>query len=118
MNFDHGRQERFVEQLRRSLPLSAHASPALLAFLRALGAIGRGSPRLMVINVFDAGEGRSLMCRFTVVGEGAGRGFVAPLAQLALDRRRTVGSDAALCQRPVTTPKRSADRSARYIRAR
>ncbi|ULO24589.1 hypothetical protein [Methylocystis sp. SB2] len=94
MDFDHKRQECFVQNLRRAIPVSAHARPALLTFLRARGVIGPGSPRLKVIDVFDAGDDRGLMCRFTIAGEVEGRGFVAPLAQLALERRRAVAPNA------------------------
>ncbi len=104
MDYEHGKQQRFVQNLRRALPVSAHARPALLAFLRARGAIGRGSPRLTVIDIFDAGQDRGLMCRFTIAGEGEARGFVAPLAQLALERRRAVASDASLRRRHSYRP--------------
>ncbi len=90
MDLDHGEQQRFVQNLRRALPVPAHARRALIAFLRARGAIGRGSPRLTVFDVFDAGAERGLMCRFTIAGETDGAAFVAPLAQLALERRRAV----------------------------
>ncbi len=88
MNFDHGRQERIVQNLRRALPLSAHPRPALLAFLRARGLIGRAAPRLIVLDVFDAGEDRGVMCRFAIAEDGEASSFIAPLAQVALARRR------------------------------
>jgi hypothetical protein len=105
MDFDHGEQQRILQNLRRALPVSAHARPALLAFLRARSAIGRGSPRLTIIDIFDAGQDRGLMCRFTIAGEAEeGRGFVAPLAQLALGRWRAVVQDASLRQRRFPQP--------------
>ncbi len=104
MDFDHGEQLRFVQNLRRALPVSAHARPALLAFLRARGAIGRASPRLMIVDIFDAGEDRGLMCRFTIAGETEEAAFVAPLAQLALDRRRAIVSNVALRRRHCLRP--------------
>lgn len=99
MDFDHGRQERFVQNLRRALPVSAHARPALLDFLRAHGVVCRASPRLTIIDIFDAGQDCGPMCRFVIAGEAEGRGFVAPLAQLALDRRRAAALDAFLRRR-------------------
>lgn len=99
MDYEHGKQERLVERVRRALPVSAHARPALLTFLRARSAVGRGSPRLTIIDLFDAGQDRGLMCRFTIAGEGEVAAFVAPLAQLALERRRAVASDASLRRR-------------------
>lgn len=104
MDFDHGKRQRYVQNLRRALPVSAHARPSLLDFLRARGAIGRASPRLMVVDIFDAGEDRGLMCRFTIAGETEGAAFVAPLAQLALDRRRAIVSNAALRRRHCLRP--------------
>lgn len=104
MDFDHGEQKRFVQNLRRALPVTAHARPALLTFLRARGAIGRGSPRLTVIDIFDAGQGCGLMCRFTIAGETDGAAFVAPLEQLALERRRAGASDASLRRRHSCRP--------------
>ncbi len=87
MDFDHGRQERLVQNLRRTLPLSAHPRPPLLAFLRARGLNGRGAPRLIVLDVFDAGEDRGLMCRFAIAEDGEASSFIAPLALIALARR-------------------------------
>jgi len=87
VSFDHGRQERFVENLRRTLPLSAHPRPPLLAFLRARGLNVRAAPRLVILDVFDAGEGCGLMCRFAIAEDGEASSFIAPLAQVALARR-------------------------------
>ena len=96
MDSDHGEQQRIVQNLQRFRPVTVHARAALLAFLRARGAIGRGSPRLTAIDVFDAGQDRGLMCRFKIAGEAEGRGFVAPLAQVALGRRRAVAQNPSL----------------------
>jgi hypothetical protein len=87
MDFDHERQERLVENLRRTLPLSAHPRPPLLAFLRARGLNGRGAPRLIVLDIFDAGATGGLMCRFAIAEDGEAASFIAPLAQVALARR-------------------------------
>lgn len=87
MNFDRVRQESLVHSLRGALPLSAYPRPPLLAFLRERGAIGRNTPRLVVIDIFDAGATQGLMCRFEIADDVNASGFVAPLAQIALDRR-------------------------------
>ncbi len=87
MNFDHGRQERLVQNLRRALPLSAHPRPPLLAFLRSRGLIGRAAPRLVVLDIFDAGAAGGPMCRFAIAEDGEAASFIAPLAQVALQRR-------------------------------
>jgi hypothetical protein len=76
---------RFVETLRRSAPLAAHARPALLAFLQARGAAGRASPRLEIVDIFQANVAGELMCRF-VIREIGDQTFVAPFAHVALDR--------------------------------
>ncbi|MDP3552931.1 hypothetical protein [Methylocystis sp.] len=87
MDFDQVKRSHFIHNLRRALPLAAHARPALLAFLRARGVNGRGAPRLIVLDVFDAGEDRGLMCRFAIAEDGEASSFIAPLAQVALARR-------------------------------
>ncbi|MFO1103071.1 MAG: hypothetical protein U1E20_09235 [Methylocystis sp.] len=67
------------------MPLSARPRPALLAFLRARGMIGRGAPKLVIVDIFDSGA-QDLMCRFVIEGD-AETSFVASLAQIAFDRR-------------------------------
>lgn len=104
MNLDHGKQERLVRNLRPALPVSAYPRPALLDFLRARRTAGRVSPRLRVIDIFDAGRDCGPMCRFTIAGDTDGAVFVAPLAQLALERRRAVASDASLRRRHSYRP--------------
>ncbi|MGJ0620154.1 MAG: hypothetical protein ACR65Z_05475 [Methylocystis sp.] len=87
MDFNQNNQERFILHLRRALPLPAHPRTALLAFLRERGVIARGAPRLIVLDVFDAGGSSGLMCRFAVAEHGDGATFIAPFAQVALARR-------------------------------
>ncbi len=87
MDFDQAKQGQFILHLRRALPLSAHPRPALIAFLRARGLIGRAAPRLIVLDVFDAGADRGLMCRFAIAEDGEASSFISPLAQVALARR-------------------------------
>lgn len=87
MDLNCANRGTLVQNLRRTSPLSAFPRPALVAFLRARGYAGRGSPQLIVLDVFDAGAARGLMCRFAVVEDGDGSSFIAPLAQVALQRR-------------------------------
>ncbi|HEY8125475.1 MAG TPA: hypothetical protein VIF88_08670 [Methylocystis sp.] len=87
MDFDPIKRGHFIQNLRRALPLSAHPRPALLGFLRERGVIGRGAPRLVVIDIFDAGAARGVMCRFAIAEDCEAASFIAPLAQLALERR-------------------------------
>jgi histidinol-phosphate/aromatic aminotransferase/cobyric acid decarboxylase-like protein len=99
MDWERGKREQLFQRLRRSLPLTAYPRPALFAFLKTHRVMGRGSPRLTLVDVFDAGQDRDLMCRFTIEGETEGRGFVAPLAQLALHSLSAVAPDATLRRR-------------------
>jgi hypothetical protein len=87
MDFDCAKRGSLVQNLRRALPLSAHARPALVTFLRARGYTGRASPRLIVLDVFDAGAAGGIMCRFAIDNDGKASGLMAPLAQIALERR-------------------------------
>jgi hypothetical protein len=87
MNFDHDKEQRSIDRLRHFLPIAAFPRRPLLIFLSARGVAGRGAPRLLVTDLFDAGEGYGLMCRFSLFGGGGVGSFVAPLSHIALDRR-------------------------------
>ncbi|AZG78057.1 hypothetical protein [Methylocystis rosea] len=107
MDSDRVNRESLVHNLRDALPLSARPRPALLAFLRARGAIGRSAPRLVVVDIFDAGGTQGLMCRFDIADEiDAPSSFVAPLTQLALDRRHPLAQ--RLAERRRHTPRTGA----------
>jgi hypothetical protein len=90
MDRDQVTRTSLIHSLRRALPLSAHPRPALIAFLRERGVVGRGSPRLVILDVFDAGAAGGLMCRFAVADNEEASGFIAPLAQVAFDRRHSM----------------------------
>lgn len=87
MDFNRITSSQFIHQLRRALPLPAHARPALTVFLRERGVVTRGAPRLVILDVFNAGEVGGLMCRFAVAENRDSSNFIAPLAQVALERR-------------------------------
>jgi hypothetical protein len=87
MDFDRINRGHFLHNLRRALPLLAHARPPLIASLRARGVIARAAPRLIILDVFDAGDAGGLMCRFALAEDGDAASFVAPFAQVALARR-------------------------------
>lgn len=87
MDFDCARKGSLVDNLRRALPLPAHPKQALTAFLRERGVVARGAQRLIVLDVFDAGDAGGLMCRFAIAEDGEASSFIAPLAQVALERR-------------------------------
>lgn len=78
----------FLPRPRATPPLSAYGEPALLSFLRDhLASVGT-SPRLTVTNVFDAGEAGGFMRQFVERKPSrASRIFVAPLTQIAFERR-------------------------------
>lgn len=76
---------RKIDRLRRTLPVSGYPRPTLLMELRIRKAVGRSTPKLKVIDIFDVGNGQALMCRFLVCEHDA-RSFIAPLSQIALDR--------------------------------
>ncbi|MFO1126693.1 MAG: hypothetical protein U1E25_16405 [Methylocystis sp.] len=87
MDFDRVKSTHFVHHLRRALPLPAHPKKALIAFLRERGVVTRGAPRLVILDVFDAGTASGMMCRFAIAEDGEAASFIAPLAQVALERR-------------------------------
>jgi hypothetical protein len=85
----------FLDQLRRSLPAAAHARQPLLGYLQSTQIIGSTSPRLRIINVFPNDHGENIMCQFTIDGDASARIFVAPLTQVALNRRHPAAREAA-----------------------
>jgi hypothetical protein len=87
MDFDRITSSHYIHHLHRALPLPAHARPALIAFLRERGVVTRGAPRLVILDVFDAGAASGMMCRFAIAEDGEAASFIAPLAQVALQRR-------------------------------
>ena len=97
MDFDQAKQGQFILRLRLTLPLSAHPRPALIAFLRERGVVAHGAPRLVVLDVFDAG---GMMCRFALAEDGDASSFIAPLAQVALARRHPARLRVARRRRP------------------
>jgi hypothetical protein len=50
---------------------------------------------LRIINVFLNSHGQKIMCQFTIEGDASARIFVAPLTQLALNRRHPAAREAA-----------------------
>ena len=81
---------RLMEALRRCLPLMAH--PRGRSLTSSITASRRRGPdrRCRVTNVFDAGDSFGLMCQIEI-GDGADLAiFVAPIAELAFDRRHPI----------------------------
>jgi hypothetical protein len=93
IDFNHATRP-LLERLRRGLPASAHARQPLLGYLQSRQIIGSTSPRLRIINVFPSDHSENIMCQFTIEGDANARVFVAPLTQLALDRRHPAAREA------------------------
>jgi hypothetical protein len=104
MDFDQVKRGHVIHNLRRALPVSAHARPALIAFLRERGVIARGATRLVILDIFDAGDAGGVMCRFAIAEDSEAASFIAPLAQLALARRHPAARLRAGRQRQPPPP--------------
>jgi len=88
--------EQLVQKLRRALPLTAHGRPSLTAVLGRSLACANLMPRVTVTDVFYAGEENGLMCRVDVHGvTDEPVVVVAPVTQLAFNRRHPVARDIA-----------------------
>ncbi|MGD9544271.1 MAG: hypothetical protein AB7F41_08505 [Methylocystis sp.] len=85
----------FLDRLRRSLPAAAHARQPLLGYLQSKRVIGSTSSTLRIVNVFLNGYDGNIMCQFAIEGDARARVFVAPLSQLALNRRHPAARKAA-----------------------
>ncbi len=105
MNCALRQEEMIAHRLGLALPLAAYGRPALVRFLRSRLSLERTSPRLTVTNVFYAGGDRDFMCQFVVNGAtGASHAFVAPIGQLALDRRHPILRQIAAHRRRKASP--------------
>jgi hypothetical protein len=90
------RAEHLVQKLRRALPLTAHGRPPLTTALRRLLSCQDVIPCVTVTDIFYAGEENGLMCRIDVHGLiDEPVVVVAPVGQLAFNRRHPVARDIA-----------------------
>ncbi len=90
------RAERLAQKLRRALPLAAHGLTALAAALRRRFSGANVLTRLTVTDVFYASEEKGLMCRIDLHGKsGPPILLVAPLTQLAFNRRHAIAQEIA-----------------------
>lgn len=89
-------EDKLIWRLQRQLPLYAHCRPSLLGFLRAR--IGNVSiaPRLKITGVFRADCAGGIICKI-VLDDGLAQQqvFVAPLEDLAIDRRHPIAQEIA-----------------------
>jgi hypothetical protein len=90
-SFECSQLRDLIGQFRRALPTSAHPRAQLLRFLKSRGIATGIAPKIFIIDIFDAGEGRGFMCRFTLYERPDAINFVAPLCQFSFDRRHPLG---------------------------
>ena len=109
------RAEQLVQRLRRALPLTAHGRrPSPSAALRRRLPGASRVPRVTVIDVFDAGEEDGLMRRVDVGEESdAPIVVVAPIAQLAFNRRHPLAHDVAVYRKRRAEATALIDRGSR-----
>jgi len=76
-----------IEHIRRALPISAYPRRQLQAFLSTRRAPKGPISKLSILDIFRGDGASGFMCRFFISGDNSAKGFVAPLSQIALDRR-------------------------------
>lgn len=88
--------QSLVSRLQRFLPLRAYGRPPLIGMLRKHSPDMTASSRLMVTNVYDAGDQSGLMCKIDFAPGAARRPIlVVPITLLAFDRRHPISRDVA-----------------------
>jgi hypothetical protein len=88
--------ESLANRLQRFLPLRAYGRPPLIGMLRRHSPYTTASSRLLVMNVFDAGEQSGLMCKVHLAsGASASSVLVVPVTLLAFDRRHPISREVA-----------------------
>ena len=94
---------RLVDKLQQFLPLPATPRPALRTYLRRAVPGAPMTSRCQVTSVFYAGEARGLLCQLVVQEATAtSRIIMAPLTQIAFDRRHSIAREiAANLKRPL-----------------
>ncbi len=95
---------RLVDKLQQFLPLPATPTPALRAYLRRAVPGAPMTSRWQVTSVFYAGEAGGLLCQLVVQEATATpRIIMAPLTQIAFDRRHSIAREiAANLKRPLS----------------
>ena len=91
--------DRLLRKLTEVLPLSALATPALLAHLRGRSSTAKITSDCMVTKVFYLGDEGGITCHVTFDEEEKDEVFLVSITQLAFDRRLPVAREIAAYQK-------------------
>jgi hypothetical protein len=91
--------ERLLRKLTEALPLSALASPALLADLRGRSSIAKITLDCRVTEVIYAGDEGGIMCHLTFDEEEKDEVFLVSITHLAFDRRLPIAREISAYQK-------------------
>ena len=93
-------EHKLISLVRQALPLSAHAKPSLLTFLRDRTGSRDPAPRLTIVNIFESRDANGPMCQILVEDLGReGECFFAPLTQVSLGHRHPLSGKIKSYQR-------------------
>jgi hypothetical protein len=90
---------RLLRKLTEVLPLSALATPALLAHLRGRSSAAKITLDCVVTKVFYLGDEGGITCHVTFDEEEKEEVFLVSITQLAFDRRLPVAREIAAYQK-------------------
>lgn len=112
MNRAAHKDMQILTRLRLALPTHAQPRTPLLAFLRRRMSDRQIAFGLTVTNVFYTGDAEGVLCQFVVnVPAMQDRPFVAPITQIAFDRRHLISMEIGrLLHRGVKRAKRGSSR--------
>jgi hypothetical protein len=91
--------ERLLRKLTEALPLSALATPALMANLRGRSSAARIILDCKITEVFYAGDEGGVMCHVIFDEEEKDEVFLVSITHLAFDRRLPVAREIAAYQK-------------------
>jgi len=87
--------ERLIAKLRAALPLSATATPALVALLTEQAAGIDLSPSCQITGIHYAGDEGGIVCKLDFGNEPEQKAFFASITHLAFDRRLPLAREIA-----------------------
>jgi hypothetical protein len=91
--------ERLLCKLEESLPLAAHATPALAASIREQSGGIEVSPSCRVTRVHYLGDEGGILCRLAFDEEIGPRAFIVSITHLLFDRRLPLAREIASYQK-------------------
>ena len=91
--------ERLLRKLTEVLPLSALATPALMANLRGRSSAAKITLNCKVIKVFYLGDEGGITCQVTFDEEGKEEVFLVSITHLAFDRRLAIAREIVAYQK-------------------